>query len=67
MLNEKLAPLTVPDPPAFAPPLPGLLTVMLTFPVAVWPWLLTMLVFLVFVTYVPAISLWLPRLLGMMG
>jgi C4-dicarboxylate transporter DctM subunit len=34
--------------------------------VAVWPWLLTMLVFLVMVTYVPALSLWLPRLLGMM-
>jgi C4-dicarboxylate transporter DctM subunit len=33
--------------------------------IAVWPWLLTMLVFLVLVTYVPAISLWLPRLLGM--
>ncbi|HEY0838332.1 MAG TPA: TRAP transporter large permease subunit [Azospirillum sp.] len=34
--------------------------------VAVWPWLLTMLVFLVIVTYIPAISLWLPRMLGMM-
>ena len=34
--------------------------------VAVWPWLLTMLVFLGLVTYVPAISLWLPRTLGMM-
>uniref|UniRef100_UPI0015825408 TRAP transporter large permease subunit n=1 Tax=Vogesella oryzae TaxID=1735285 RepID=UPI0015825408 len=34
--------------------------------VAVWPWLLTMLAFLVLVTYVPAISLWLPRTLGMM-
>ncbi|EJW09724.1 TRAP-type C4-dicarboxylate transport system, large permease component [Rhodovulum sp. PH10] len=33
--------------------------------VAVWPWLLTMLVFLVLVTYVPWISLVLPRLLGM--
>ena len=33
--------------------------------VAVWPWLLTMLIFLVIVTYIPAISLWLPRLLGM--
>jgi C4-dicarboxylate transporter DctM subunit len=33
--------------------------------VAVWPWLLTMLGFLVLVTYVPAISLWLPRALGM--
>ncbi|HEY5898081.1 MAG TPA: TRAP transporter large permease subunit [Burkholderiales bacterium] len=33
--------------------------------IAVWPWLLTMLVFLVMVTYVPQISLWLPRVLGM--
>lgn len=33
---------------------------------AVWPWLLTMLVFLVIVTYVPALSLWLPKTLGMM-
>ncbi len=33
--------------------------------VAVWPWLLTMLVFLVLVTYVPTLSLWLPRVLGM--
>jgi C4-dicarboxylate transporter DctM subunit len=33
--------------------------------VAVWPWLLTMLVFLALVTYVPAISLFLPNLLGM--
>jgi C4-dicarboxylate transporter DctM subunit len=35
--------------------------------VAVWPWLLTMLVFLVLVTYVPMLSLWLPRTLGMVG
>jgi len=35
--------------------------------VAVWPWLLTMLVFLGIVTYIPQISLWLPRALGMMG
>jgi C4-dicarboxylate transporter DctM subunit len=34
--------------------------------VAVWPWLLTMLVFLVVVTFWPALSLWLPRTLGMM-
>jgi C4-dicarboxylate transporter, DctM subunit len=34
--------------------------------VAVWPWLLTMLIFLIAVTYVPGISLWLPRTLGMM-
>jgi C4-dicarboxylate transporter DctM subunit len=33
--------------------------------VAVWPWLMTMLGFLLLVTYVPAISLWLPRALGM--
>ena len=32
---------------------------------AVWPWLVAMLVFLVFVTYVPALSLALPHLLGM--
>jgi C4-dicarboxylate transporter DctM subunit len=35
--------------------------------VAVWPWLLTMLVFLMIVTYVPGLSLWLPRTLGMIG
>ena len=35
--------------------------------IAVWPWLLTMLVFLVIVTYWPALSIWLPRTLGMMG
>ena len=34
--------------------------------VAVWPWLVSMLVFLLLVTYVPTISLWLPRMLGMM-
>jgi C4-dicarboxylate transporter DctM subunit len=34
--------------------------------VAVWPWLLTMLVFLVIVTYFPELSLWLPRALGML-
>ncbi len=32
---------------------------------AVLPWLITMLVFLGVVTYVPALTLWLPRLLGM--
>jgi C4-dicarboxylate transporter DctM subunit len=35
--------------------------------IAVWPWLLTMLVFLVIVTYWPGLSLLLPRALGMMG
>ena len=35
--------------------------------IAVWPWLLTMLVFLVIVTYWPALSLWLPRMLGMIS
>jgi C4-dicarboxylate transporter DctM subunit len=35
--------------------------------VAVWPWLLTMLVFLVIVTYWPALSLVLPRALGMIS
>jgi C4-dicarboxylate transporter DctM subunit len=34
--------------------------------IAVWPWLATMLVFLVIVTYVPELSLWLPRVLGML-
>ena len=34
--------------------------------VAVWPWLLSMLCFLVLVTYWPGLSLWLPRALGMM-
>ncbi len=34
--------------------------------VAVWPWLLAMLGFLVVVTYWPALSLWFPRMLGMM-
>ena len=33
--------------------------------VAVWPWLLTMLVFLMVVTYWPGLTLFLPRLLGM--
>lgn len=33
---------------------------------AVGPWLLTMLVFLLMITYIPEISLWLPRTLGMM-
>jgi C4-dicarboxylate transporter DctM subunit len=33
--------------------------------IAVWPWLVTMLVFLMIITYVPAISLFLPRVLGM--
>ncbi len=35
--------------------------------VATWPWLLTMLVFLVIVTYWPPLSLWLPRQLGMIS
>ena len=34
--------------------------------VAVWPWLLSMLGFLVLVTYWPNLSLWLPRTLGML-
>ena len=34
--------------------------------IAVWPWLLTMLIFLAMVTYIPEISLWLPRMLGML-
>jgi C4-dicarboxylate transporter DctM subunit len=35
--------------------------------IAVLPWLATMLVFLVMVTYIPEISLWLPRLLGVVN
>jgi C4-dicarboxylate transporter DctM subunit len=35
--------------------------------IAVWPWLLTMLVFLVLVTYWPTLSLWLPQHLGMIS
>jgi len=34
--------------------------------VAVWPWLVTMLVFLVIVTYWAPLSVWLPKTLGMM-
>ena len=34
--------------------------------IAVWPWLVTMVIFLGVVTYVPELSLWLPRVLGMM-
>ena len=33
--------------------------------IAVWPWLCTMLGFLVVVTYWPGLSLWLPKTLGM--
>ena len=33
--------------------------------IAVWPWLATMLVFLVIVTYWPALSIWFPHALGM--
>jgi C4-dicarboxylate transporter DctM subunit len=33
---------------------------------AVWPWLLTMLIFLVIVTYWPELSIWLPQKMGMM-
>ncbi|HSO78863.1 MAG TPA: TRAP transporter large permease subunit, partial [Chromatiaceae bacterium] len=34
--------------------------------IAVWPWLLTMLIFLVIVTYWPPLSIWLPKTIGMM-
>ncbi|ARJ64590.1 C4-dicarboxylate ABC transporter permease [Magnetospirillum sp. ME-1] len=34
--------------------------------VAVWPWLLAMLGFLVVVTYWPPLSIWLPKMLGVM-
>ena len=33
--------------------------------IAVLPWLITMIGFLIFITYTPEISLWLPRALGM--
>ena len=35
--------------------------------VAVWPWLLTMLVFLMLITYWPPLTLWLPQQLGMIA
>jgi C4-dicarboxylate transporter DctM subunit len=35
--------------------------------IAVWPWLLTMLAFLLLVTYWPTMSLWLPRTIGMIS
>jgi C4-dicarboxylate transporter DctM subunit len=34
--------------------------------IATWPWLVTMLIFLAMVTYIPEMSLWLPRVLGML-
>src|SRR5215813_5358699 len=34
--------------------------------IATFPWLITMLIFLALVTYIPEMSLWLPRVLGMM-
>jgi C4-dicarboxylate transporter DctM subunit len=34
--------------------------------IAVLPWLLTMLAFLLLVTFVPEISAWLPRQLGLL-
>src|SRR5262249_15071502 len=34
--------------------------------IATFPWLVTMLIFLALVTYIPEMSLWLPRMLGMM-
>ncbi|HPB74448.1 MAG TPA: TRAP transporter large permease subunit, partial [Chromatiaceae bacterium] len=34
--------------------------------IACFPWLLTMLLFLMIITYWPPLSLWLPRTLGMM-
>ena len=34
--------------------------------IAVWPWLLSVLAFLVLVTYRPPLSIWLPRTLGLM-
>ncbi|HUN11556.1 MAG TPA: TRAP transporter large permease subunit, partial [Rhabdaerophilum sp.] len=34
--------------------------------IAVMPWLMTMLAFLALITYVPEVTLFLPRLLGML-
>ena len=34
--------------------------------VACFPWLITMLVFLMIITYWPALTLWLPRTMGML-
>lgn len=34
--------------------------------VAVMPWLMTMVVFLIIVTYWPSLSIWLPKMMGMM-
>jgi C4-dicarboxylate transporter, DctM subunit len=34
--------------------------------VAVLPWLVTMVLFLIIVTYWPELTLWLPRVLGML-
>ena len=34
--------------------------------IAVWPWLLAMLGFLMMVTYWPGLSLWFPRMIGAM-
>jgi C4-dicarboxylate transporter DctM subunit len=35
--------------------------------IATLPWLFTMLGFLILVTFVPELSLWLPRMLGVIG
>ena len=35
--------------------------------IAVWPWLLTMIGFLLVITFWPGLTLWFPRLLGMAG
>src|SRR5204862_372019 len=50
----------------FTPTEAAAMSAVYAFVIAVCPWLLTMLCFLVVVTYVPEISLWLPKLLGMM-
>ena len=34
--------------------------------IAVWPWLLAMVGYLIVITYVPAVSLWFPKFLGVM-
>jgi C4-dicarboxylate transporter DctM subunit len=34
--------------------------------IAVWPWLVTMLGFLLLITYYPPLSLWLPKMMGLL-
>ena len=38
----------------------------IAYTIATFAWLVTMLIFLAIVTYIPELSLWLPRMLGML-